>query len=243
MNRVMVLARKEFRGYFTSWVAYFFIALFVLVSLLLFFFQAEFFAVGRAELRGLFAWFPLTLALLVPGLTMRQWAREREMGSIELLLTLPAKSGELVVGKFLGSTALVAVALAFTLGAPITAACLGDLDTGPVIGGYVAALLLGAAYVAIGLFVSSWFSDQFVALVTGWVVCLFLAALSNPDVLSALAGWPEWALETLSFLGFWSRFEAIERGVLDLRDVGWYVSVTALFLFLNAQRLRLQRWA
>jgi ABC-type transport system involved in multi-copper enzyme maturation permease subunit len=242
MSRILVLASKEFRSYFSSWVAYLFIAIFFIATFSLFFFVEKFFGVGRADARGLFAWLPLTLAFLVPGLTMRQWAREREMGSVEVLLTLPASPWELVVGKFFGCLGLVAVALLFTIGMPITAAWLGDLDWGPVIGGYVAALLLGGAYVAIGLFVSSWFADQFIALIAAGFLCILLAVMSSEAVL-AWADGVENLRETLSFVGFWSRFDAIERGVLDLRDIGFYLSVTLLFLFLNSCRLRLMRWS
>ncbi|MEE9394991.1 MAG: ABC transporter permease [Planctomycetota bacterium] len=243
MSRICVLAAKEFKSFFSSWVAYFFILVFVMASLWFFFFHAEFFGRGRAEIRGLFEWLPLTLAILVPGLTMRQWAREREMGSIELLLTLPASTSELVLGKFFGCLALVFVALLFTLGIPITASSLGDLDWGPVVGGYCAALLLGSAYIAIGLLVSSWFTDQFVALITGWMICVFMAAISHESVLFWATDISKTLADTLGFVGFWSRFDSIERGVLDFRDVAYYLSVTGLFLYLNTCRLRLQRWA
>ncbi|MEZ6195656.1 MAG: ABC transporter permease [Planctomycetota bacterium] len=242
MGSILVLAGKEFRGYFQSWVAYLFVAIFFVACFSLFFFVEKFLGVERAEVRGLFAWLPLTLALLVPGLTMRQWAREREMGSIETLLTLPATPGQLVLGKFLGCLGLVAVALVFTLGFPITAEILGDLDWGPVIGGYAAAMLLGAAYVAIGLFVSSWFADQFIALVAAGAICVALAVLSS-DMVLAWAEGHGLLRDTLAFFGFWKRFDSIERGVLDFRDVGFYLSVTALFLALNAFRLRLMRWS
>ena len=243
MNKVMVLAGKEFKGYFSSWLAYIFIACFVLASLTFFFFVEKFLGAGRADVRGFFAWVPITLAFLVPGLTMRQWARENEMGSIELLMTLPASTAELVCGKFLGTLGLVAVALAFTLGVPITAEVLGDLDWGPVFGGYFAALLVGAAYVAIGLFVSTWFSDQFMALLIGWVTCGVLGMMSHEIVLGWMVEWPQWIPDSLSFFGFWGHFKAIERGVLDLRDIIFYLCATGMFLFLNVCRLRFMRWA
>ncbi|MCB9831263.1 MAG: ABC transporter permease subunit [Planctomycetes bacterium] len=242
MSKSLVLAGKEFRSYFSSWLAYIFIALFVAAALVSFFFLAGFFADGRAELRGYFSWLPLTLAILVPGLTMRQWAKENEMGSIELLMTLPAHTRDLVLGKFLGTMGFVAVALLFTLGIPITVEILGDLDWGPVVGGYAAALLLGGAYVAIGLYVSSWFHDQFPALLVGWLLCGLLAAVGHETVLGWCEALPAFVSRTFAFVGFWDRFRAIERGVLDLRDVAYYLSVTGLFLYLNVARIRTKRW-
>lgn len=242
MNKTLVLASKEFRGYFSSWLAYIFIAIFVTASAVTFFYLDPFFSNGRAEVRGFFAWLPLTLAILVPGLTMRQWAKENEMGSIELLMTLPAKTHELVMGKFLGTLSFVAVALVFTFGIPITASVFGDLDWGPVIGGYAAAILLGGVYVALGLFVSSCFNDQFPALLVGWLACGILAAMSHDAVLSWASRLPEIVTESMSFLGLWSRFRAIERGVLDFRDLAYYLACVAVFLYLNVCRLRARRF-
>ena len=243
MQKTLVLAAKEFRSYFSSWLAYIFIALFVVASMVTFFFLAKFFGNGRAEIRGFFEWIPLTLALLVPGLTMRQWAKENEMRSTELLMTLPAHTRDLVLGKFLGTLGFVFVALIFTLSIPITADIYGDLDWGPVIGGYLAALLLGAVYTAIGLFVSSFFDDQFPALLLGWLVCGILAALSHETVLSWLSQLPDGISDISSFVGLWGRFRAIERGVLDFRDLLYYLSATILFLFLNVCQLKARRWA
>ncbi len=242
MNKALVLAGKEFRSYFSSWLAYIFIALFVAAALISFFFLAEFHGTGRAEIRGFFAWLPLTLALLVPGLTMRQWAKENEMGSIELLMTLPTHTRDLVLGKFIGTMGFVGVAMLFTLGIPITAEIHGDLDWGPVVGGYAAAMLLGGAYTAIGLYLSSWFDDQFPALLLGWVVCGLLAAVGHETVLGWCSGLPDFVSHSFAFIGFWDRFRAIERGVLDFRDVVYYLSVAGLFLFLNVTRIRTRRW-
>jgi len=243
MSKVCTLAAKEFKSYFNSWLAYIFISCFVTASMFAFFQVGEFFGNGKAEISPFFEFLPMALLVLVPGLTMRQWARENEMGSIELLMTLPAKSWELVAGKFAGSMGLVAVALLFTCGIPITAASLGDLDWGPVMGGYLAALLLGSAYVAIGLFVSSWFADQFMALIGAAIVCSVFGLMSTPTVLGWLASFPEWFRNAVEFVGFWTRFDSIRRGVLDFRDLSWYGSMTLLFLFLNVCRLRLRRLA
>ncbi|HGY91046.1 MAG TPA: hypothetical protein ENK43_07725 [Planctomycetes bacterium] len=243
MSRVLVLASKEFKSYFNSWLAYVFIACFVTVSMLAHFYWGEFFGTGRADISPFFRSLPLTLLILVPGLTMRQWARESEMGSIELLMTLPAQGWQLVLGKFLGTLGLVAVALLCTAGIPLTAAWLGDLDWGPVLAGYLAALLLGGAYVALGLFASSWFREQFLALIGSAALCSLFGLMSWPKVLGWASNISETAVSVLGFVGFYGRFEAIQRGVIDFRDVAWYLSITALFLFFNVCRLHLRRLA
>ncbi len=243
MSKIWVLAGKEFRGYFSSWLAYIFIAAFVLSSVVTFFYLDRFFGNGRAEIRGFFAWLPFTLAILVPGLTMRQWAKENETKSIEFLMTLPTKTSFLVMGKFTGTMGFVLVSLLFTVGIPMTAANLGDLDWGPVVGGYAAAILLGAVYTAIGLFVSACFDDQFPALLTGWLVCAFLAGMNHDVVLSWVSHLPGFVGDIMRFFGLWQRFHAIGRGIVDLRDLLYSLSVIAVFLYLNVCRLQSVRYA
>jgi ABC-2 type transport system permease protein len=138
-----------------------------------------FFARGQADLRGLFEAVPLLMLLLVPALTMRLWAEEAKQGTIEVLLTLPAKDHELVSGKFLASWALLGVGLALTLPLPFTVAGLGRLDWGPVWGGYVGALLLGAAYLAVGQFVSALTENQILAFILALLVCMALYGISR----------------------------------------------------------------
>ena len=171
---------------------------------------------------------------------MRQWSEEQRSGTLEVLLTLPVRRVELVLGKFLAVMALVALALALTLFLPITVCILGNLDWGPVVGGYLAALLLAAAYAAIGLFVSSRTDNQIVSLIL--TVCLGgLFYLVGTDGVTGLAGEP--LGEVLRALGTGSRFESIERGVIDLRDLVYYLSLTALFLVLNVVSLDAKRWS
>lgn len=242
MKSICVMARKEIRSYFHSPLAYIFIGFFVSLSLVFFFFTEEFFGTGRAEVRGFFHWLPATLAMLVCGLTMRQWARENDIGSVELLMTLPASTTEIVLGKFLGSLFLVGLSLLFTLGVPITADIYGALDWGPVIGGYVGAFLMGGAYIAIGLFVSSWFRDQFVALLVSAVICGSFAFASHDMTLGWVAGSPA-LLSLFESVGFWSRFAGIERGIVEFGDIIYFLSITALFCFLNVAMLRNRRTA
>ena len=163
MNRINSVALRELRSYFNSPIAYIFLAAFVGAALFTFFNIKAFFSHGQADLRGLFDAIPLLTLLLVPALTMRLWAEEAKQGTMELLLTLPARDHELVCGKFLASWALLAIGLAMTLPLAITVSSLGNLDWGPVVGGYVGALLLGAAYLSVGQFVSALTENQILA--------------------------------------------------------------------------------
>ena len=144
LSGILSITRKEIRSYFLSPVAVIFLGVFLLITLFTFFTQSRFFIRGIADVRPLFEWMPILLVFLVSAVTMRQWSEEQKMGTLEVLLTLPLKTSELVLGKFFAGFALVSVALALTLPLPFTVAELGPLDSGPVIGGYVAALLLAA---------------------------------------------------------------------------------------------------
>src|SRR5215471_7259785 len=148
LNPAMRVAKKEFRVFFASPAAYLFLAAFLAVTLFIVFWVETFFARNLADVRPLFQWMPVLLIVLVAALTMRAWAEERRSGTLELLLTSPTAPTELVLGKFFGAMWLVAIALALTLPLPITVALLGPLDWGPVVGGYIAALALAAAYVS-----------------------------------------------------------------------------------------------
>ena len=239
MKRTLAVARKEMSGYFGSPLAFIFIGVFLSALLFLFFWRERFFARGIADVRPLFRSMPLLLIFLVAALTMRQWSEEQSSGTLETLLTLPVPSYQLVLGKFLAVTGLVGLALALTLPIPITVAFMGDLDWGPVVGGYAAALLLTCAYAAIGLFLSSRTDNPFVALImTAIVGGLFYLIGAR-----AVANFAGDAGDLFRALGAGSRFESIERGVLDLRDLLYYLSIAAGFLILNAVSLDAKRWS
>ncbi len=157
-------------------------------------------------------------------------------------MTLPASTTQIVMVKCFGCLLLVAVSLLFTLGIPITADIYGALDWGPVIGGHLGAILMGGAYISIGLFVSSWFRDQFVALLVAAVICGAFAFASHEMTLGWVAGSPT-LHGFFSQVGFWSRFAGIERGILDIADVVYFLSITVLFCFLNVSMLRNRRAA
>lgn len=221
-------------------MALIFIGAFLAATLFSFFWIDTFFARGIAEVRSLFRWMPLLLVFLVAALTMRQWSEEQQTGTLEILLTLPVRAWQLVLGKFISVLILVLLALALTLGLPFTVNMLGDLDWGPVIGGYVAAILMAAAYIAIGLFISSRTDNQIVALMLTAAVCglfYFIGTRGLTDFFGEQIG------SILRALSTSSRFESIERGVIDIRDLVYYLSLALLFLSLNVLSLDSKRWS
>ncbi|MFZ5652838.1 MAG: Gldg family protein [Pseudomonadota bacterium] len=240
MADTLRIARKEFRGFFTTPAAYLFLGAFAAATLFIFFWVETFFARNIADLRPLFEWLPLLLIFLVAALTMRSWSEERRSGTLETLLTAPVRPLHLVLGKFLGALGLVAVALALTLPLTLTVALLGPLDWGPVIGGYVATLFLAAAYVAIGLYMSGRTDNPIVALILTTLVC-GIFYLVGSGTLTNLFGHRIGGV--LALLGTGTRFESITRGVLDLRDLYYYVSIVGVFLALNRFGLERLRWA
>lgn len=217
---IWTLAKKELRGYFNSAVALIFLGAFLVGALYTFFWYEKFFARGVAELRPLFEAMPMLLAILVSALSMRLWAEERNTGTLEVLLTLPVPRWKLVAGKFVGGMLLISIALVLTLGIPLTVGKMGNLDLGPVIGGYLAALLLSAAYLVIGMCISAATGNQIVAFVG---TALSLAILAGIGKLGGIA-----RLFSTS-----SRFESVARGVLDLRDLAFYAGIVALGFAIN----------
>ena len=239
MNRTMAIARKEWRAAFLSPVALIFLGIFLLASLFVFFYVKGFFARNIADARPFFEFMPVLLVLLASAFTMRLWSEEARAGTLEVLLNLPVRVRDLVLGKFLAGLGLVAVALVLTLPVPITVSLLGNLDWGPVLGGYLGLLLLASSYLAIGLFLSSLTNNQLVALLLSVVVCGLLVLLGYlPQVVPMGIAMDE----LFRGLGTGSRFESMLRGVLDLRDLVYYASLAGLFLVLNMLSLEARRF-
>jgi ABC-2 type transport system permease protein len=240
IKQALSITRKELNGYFGSPMALIFLGAFLAVTLFAFFWVETFFARGIADVRPLFGWMPVLMIFLVAALTMRQWSEEQRSGTLEILLTLPVPPVQLVLGKFLAVLALVGTALGLTLFLPISVDILGNLDWGPVIGGYLASILLAAGYAAIGLFISSRTDNQIVALISTVLLCGVFYLVGTSGVIDFVGETPA---EILRAIGAGSRFESIERGVVDLRDLIYYLSLTALFLALNVLSLDNKRWS
>jgi len=239
MHEVSRIARKELWGFFASPVAYIFVGAFLTVNLFVFFWVETFFARNVADARPLFDWMPVLLIFLAAALTMRMWSEERRSGTIETLMTLPVSPLKLVLGKFLAALGLVAVAIALTLPLPLTVSILGPLDWGPVLGAYLATLLLAASYIAIGLYISARTDNPIISLIGTTLLCGLFYLLGS-SALTGLLG--HQGGEILKLLGSGSRFESITRGVIDLRDLYFYLSVVGVFLALNVYSLERLRW-
>ena len=234
------IAAKEMSLFFSSPIGYLFLASFLAITLFVFFWGEAFFARNIADVRPMFEWLPLLLLFLCSALTMRMWSEERRSGTLEFVSTVPVTTWSFVLGKFIACWVLLGIALLLTLPMPLTVAYLGNLDWGPVLAGYLAAMLLGGAYIAIGLTISARSDNQIVSLILSTVACGALYMIGSP-LLTDLAG---------NDLGAWmrgigtgSRFESITRGVLDFRDLYYYASLILTFLALNVFSLERQRWA
>jgi ABC-2 type transport system permease protein len=233
------VAQKEVLLFFSSPVAWLFLACFTASTLFIFFWIESFFARNVADIRPLFEWMPVLLIFLSGALTMRMWSEERRTGTLEHILTQPAGIWPFVFGKFRACLVLLLLALAATLPLPLTVALMAELDWGPVAAAYVATCLLGAMYISAGLFISSRTDNPIVSLIGSVALCGLLYLVGSPsltDFFDTGTG------ETLRMLGSGSRFESITRGVLDLRDLWYYLSLTAVFLDLNVYSLEKLRW-
>ncbi|PNU19924.1 ABC transporter permease [Geothermobacter hydrogeniphilus] len=234
------VARKELSAFFASPVAYIFLGSFLLVCLFIFFWGEAFFARNIADVRPLFDWMPILLIFLVAALTMRMWSEERRMGTLEHLLTLPVQPLQLLFGKFLAAMTLLALALLLTLPLPVTVSLIGPLDWGPVWGGYLAALFLGAAYISIGLYLSARSENQIVSLISTVLVCGVFYLLGS-DLLTSF--FDNRTAEIFKLFGSGSRFASITRGVIDLRDLYYYASLVGVFFVLTLYSLEKLRWS
>ena len=241
IRQTLSIARKELNTTFSSPMALIFVGVFLAVTLFTFFWVDNFWARGIADVRPLFRWMPLLMIFLVATLTMRQWSEELQSGTLEVLMTMPIRLVQLVIGKFLAVLAVVILAMLLTVVLPISIAILGNLDFGPVIGGYLAAILMASAYISIGLFLSSRTDNQLVALILT-VLLAGLLHLIGTSTITDFVGSNDLS-ETLRLLSTSARFESIERGVIDLRDLLYYASITGIFLTLNVLSLDSRRWS
>jgi ABC-2 type transport system permease protein len=232
MGRVAALFSRELRGYFNSPIAYIYTTVF-LVFMGWFFFRG-FFVMGQADLRVFFNILPWIFLFLVPAVTMRLWSEERKMGTLELLMTLPVRDHEVVAGKYLSSLAFLSLSLVLTFPIPLTVYLLGRPDPGPILAGYLGALLMGGAYLAIGLFCSSLTENQIVSFISGVVLTFALFIVGEDFVIVAT---PASLAPFLSYLGLGSHYRSIMRGVVDSRDVVYYLSVILFFLYANTKVL------
>lgn len=241
-RNTMGILKREFAGYFGSPVAYVFIVIFLLLNGFFTFMVSRFFEAGQADLQGFFSWHPWIFLFLVPAVGMRLWAEERRTGTIELILTLPISLTQLILGKFLAAWLFIGVALVLTFPMFLTVIYLGDPDTGAIFSAYLGSFLLAGAYLSVGCMTSSLTRNQVIGFILSVVICLFLVLAGWPPVTNFFSGWaPAWLVNIVSGFSFMSHFTSIERGVIDLSDLCYYLSVIFFMLFANGVILQNRR--
>lgn len=234
MSTALTLFRREFLSYFVTPVAYVFIVIFLALLGAMTFFLGGFFSRGQADLAPFFAFHAWLYLLLIPAVSMRLWSDERKTGTIELLLTLPVSPTQAVLAKFFAAWAFAAIALALTFPIWLSVNYLGDPDNGVIIAGYVGSLVMAGAFLAIGSCFSTVSKNQVIAFVLAVIVSLAFTVAGTPLVLEFVSGWaPRAVIDVVAGLSFLSNFDAISKGVLDLVNLIYFLSVMALFLFLN----------
>jgi ABC-2 type transport system permease protein len=237
MKAVLTVYRREMRAYWVSPIPYVLVVLFAGFMGWYVFLSSEFFLYGQANLDTFFGFMPWPFIVIVPAITMRLWSEEARGGTLETLLTMPVRPWQLVVGKFLGAWTLVAVCLLATAPIPITVSALGDLDGGPLWGGYLGSLLMGGAMAALGLWISALTRHQIVAFIVSAFACLILVLLGF--VAGRTGGGLGSLMEDVSVS---ARYQALGRGVLDVRDLLYFATFTGFFLYLNAQAVENRRY-
>jgi len=224
MRQIKNIFIKEFRSYFVSPIAYIVISVFLLVTG--WFFFVSFFLFDQADLRNFFVLLPIIFSFVVPAITMRLFSEELNMGSYEILLTLPVTYRDVILGKFLASVAFIAAMMLPTLAYPITISFIGQIDWGPVAGGYIGSIMLGAAFSAIGLFASSLTRNQIIAFIIGLVICFALTLIDK-----MLFFLPQSLLGIFEYLGADFHFQNISKGIIDSRDILYFLSVSFVGLY------------
>jgi ABC-2 type transport system permease protein len=242
LRHILTIAKREVVGYFASPVAYVFIVIFLLLAGFFTFMVAGFFERGQANLQTFFAWHPWLYLFLVPAVGMRMWSEERRLGTIELLLTMPITPWQAIVGKFLASWLVLAIALALTFPLVITVNYLGHADNGVILAGYIGSLLLAGSYLSIAAMTSAMTRNQVVSFILSLLICLFLILAGWPPVTNLLTHWASsWFVETIAAFSVMTHFESLQVGVIDSRDVLFFLSVILFSLFTTSVIIRAHR--
>ncbi|MCP4547363.1 MAG: ABC transporter permease subunit [bacterium] len=233
MRSTLVIFRRELAAYFNSPIAYIFIIVFLVLNAGLY--MTPFFLQGQADMRSFFTNLPLFMIFFIPAISMRLWAEDKRSGTFELLMTLPIRSADVMMGKYLAALVFYIVALAGTLPIPIMLNILGNPDLGAIFSGYIAALLLGALFLSVGIWVSGMVRDQITAFILGVICCSFFFFAGQDFISMTVDGWIVGLGSFLqSAFGLIPHYQSMQRGVLLLGDIGWFVGLTTVFLILNA---------
>jgi ABC-2 type transport system permease protein len=242
MSNIWAIFKRELRGYFATPVAYVFLVVFLAVAGALTYFVGNFFDRNQSDLQAFFVFHPWLYLFLVPAIAMRLWAEERKSGTIELLFTLPISLPQAVIGKFLAAWAFAGVALILTFPIWVVVNRLGTPDNGAIFAGYLGSFLMAGGYLAIGACFSAWTKNQVIAFVVSAAVCLIFTLSGTQFVLTFLSGWmPQAIADTIASLSFLTHFNAISKGVIEIRDLVFFGSMIVLFLIANSIVLDLEK--
>ncbi|HUE93062.1 ABC transporter permease subunit [Pseudomonas sp.] len=242
MTKLSVIFKRELASYFATPLAYVFILIFLVLSGVFTFYLGGFFESGQANLSAFFNFHPWLYLFLVPAIAMRLWAEERKSGTIELLMTLPITRFDAVTGKFLAAWAFAGLALLLTFPMIITVNYLGEPDNGAIFTGYIGSWLLAGAYLAIGSCMSALAKNQVIAFILAVSVCFLFIVSGFPMVLDGFSGWaPQWLVDAVASLSFLTRFDAISKGVIDLRDLLYFLTLIAAWLAATAVVIDLKK--
>jgi ABC-2 type transport system permease protein len=237
MRNALIIARREYLSFLTQPVAYVAMAVFLVIMGVVFFYVEDFFGIDQASMRAFFEWGPIVFILFLPALSMRLIAEERRTGTLELLITLPVRAIEVAAGKLIGAWLFLLTTLAFTLAYPLVVSDLGDPDMGMILGGYLGLALVGLAYLGLGLMASSWTRNQIVALILGSLFCSIFYFID-----SMVGAFATEAQPVVSYFSFKTHFANVARGVIDSRDVIFYLSVTVVTLMVASYNLESRKW-
>jgi ABC-2 type transport system permease protein len=242
LHATQVIFRRELASYFATPLAYIFIVIFLAMAGALAFFAGNFFERGQADLQPFFSFHPWLYLVLIPALSMRLWAEERKSGTIELFLTLPISVLEAVLGKFLAAWAFAGIALALTFPFWITVNVLGSPDNGVILASYIGSFLMAGAFLSLGAALSALTKSQVIAFVLTAACCFLFTVSGSTVLLGFLSGWaPAALIDAVSSFSFLGHFNGILRGVIELADLVFFVSVIALFLFANVLIVELKK--
>jgi len=234
ITNISAIFKKEMSGYFGSPVAYVFIVIFLAMLGFFTFYISRFYEYRQADLRGFFFWHSWVYLFLIPAAAMRLWAEEMRMGTIEVILTFPISVGEAILGKFLAAWAFIGICLALTFPTVITVEYLGNPDMGAIVCAYIGSFLMAGAFLSVGIMTSSLTRSQVISFILAVVICLFFILAGFQPVLDMLTGWaPTWLVDIVTYLSFPFHFNSMQRGVLDLRDIVYYLSIIFFMLFAN----------
>jgi ABC-2 type transport system permease protein len=242
MNMPMLIARRELAAYFATPLAYVFVLIFLVLSGVFTFYIGGFYERGQADLAPFFSFHPWLYLFLVPAISMRLWSEERKSGTIELLLTLPLTRMQAVLGKFLAAWLFTGLALALSFPLWITVNFLGAPDNGVIVASYLGSWLMAGSFLAIGSCMSALNRNQVIAFITTAVVCFLFILSGFPLVLDALSGWaPQLLIDAIASMSFLTHFTAVSKGVIGLRDLLFFVSLTVVWLAATAVVIELKQ--